>query len=67
VKIAPNLGVSLSGHAPASVQVDGLVGHPGAFARGPDRSLVAVPAVDGATVTFVLVDFGFFASRLPRL
>ena len=68
VKIAPNLGVPLCGHPAALVEVDRLLRHPGAFPRGPGgRSLVAVPAVDGAAVALVLVDFGFLASRLPRL
>ena len=67
VKIAPKLGVSLGSHPAAVVQIDRLVGHPGAFTRGPDRSLVAVPAVDGMAAAFVLADFGFFGSRLPRL
>jgi hypothetical protein len=69
VKIAPDLGVSLTGHPSAIIKIDRLVPHdPGAFTRDPSRSLDEDPvAVGGATAAFVLVDLGFFDSRLPRL
>jgi hypothetical protein len=69
VKIAPDLSVSLSGHASAIIKIDRLVRHdPGAFTRDPGRSLDAdAVAVGGAAAAFVLVDLGFLGSRLPRL
>jgi hypothetical protein len=69
VKIAPDLGVSLSSHPSAIIKIDRLVRHdPGAFTRDPLWSLDDDPvAVGGATAAFVLVDLGFLGSRLPRL
>jgi hypothetical protein len=69
VKIAADLGVSLSGHAAAPVETDRLVRHDlGAFTPDPGRSLGAGSgALAGAVVVFGLADLGFLGSRFPRL
>jgi len=69
VKIAADLGVSLSGHSAMLVKINRLVHHDrGAFARGAGRSLGGGSgALAEVTGIFALVDLGFLASRLPRL
>jgi hypothetical protein len=68
VKIAADLGVSLSGHAAALVETDWLVRHDfGAFTLDPGRSLGAGSAALAGAVVFGLADLGFLGSRFPRL
>jgi hypothetical protein len=69
VKIAADLGISLSGHTAVPVEIDWLLRHDlGAFTPDPGRSLGAgSEALDGAVVVFGLADLGFLGSRFPRL
>jgi hypothetical protein len=69
VENAADLGISLSGHAAALVEIDRFVRHDlGAFTRDPGRSLGGGSAVlEGAVAVFGLVDLGFLGSRFPRL
>jgi hypothetical protein len=69
VKIAADLGISLSGHAAVPVEINRLVRHDlGAFTRGPGRSLgTGSGTLAGAEAVFGLADFGFLGSRFPRL
>jgi hypothetical protein len=69
MKIAPDFGISLRGHATVLVEIDRLVSHDlGAFTRDPGRSLGGDSAgLDGAAAAFGLADLGFLGSRFPRL
>jgi hypothetical protein len=69
MKIAADLGISLSARATMLVEIDRLVRHDfGAFTRDPGLSLVgSSAALDGAAAAFGLADLGFLGSRLPRL
>jgi hypothetical protein len=69
VKIAADIGISLSGHAAVPIEIDWLIRHDlGAFTPDPGRSLGAgSAALAGAVVVFGLADLGFLGSRFPRL
>jgi hypothetical protein len=69
VKVAADLGISLSGYAAVPVEIDRLVRHDfGAFTRDSGRSLGGGSAtLDGPAEVFGLADLGFLGSRFPRL
>jgi hypothetical protein len=69
VKVAADLGISLSGYAAVPVEINRLGRHDlGAFTPDPGRSLGGgSAALNGAAATFGLADLGFLGSRFPRL